>query len=129
MEFVNQVAFYQGRCAALAVTPPGAESPRAPAPLAPAESAAAPARPPGETSPAQRPRPFEVQAAASRSESAAREVADRLTRAGFGVRMVIGSDGYHRVRVGPYETIETAETAAQAVRRLLGGSPFVVRTP
>jgi len=120
VEFANQIAFYRARCSGLAPAPPPAESARAAPAPAPVESAAIAAP---------RARPFEVQVSAARSDQAARRVADRLTRAGYPTRIVASSDGLRRVRVGPYETIEAAETAARDLRRLVGGSPFVVRTP
>jgi len=147
VEFANQVAFYQARCSGLAPAPPPAESARAaPAPAPPrvdsqaavsasaardsnptARPAAAPVEPAAVAAP--RTRPFEVQVSAARSDQAARRVADRLTRAGYATRIVASADGFRRVRVGPYETIEAAEAAARDLRRLVGGTPFVVRTP
>lgn len=120
VEFANQVAFYQARCSGLAPAPPTAESARAAPAPAPVESAAVAAP---------RARPFEVQVSAARSDQAARRVAGRLTRAGYPTRIVASADGFRRVRVGPYETIEAAEAAARDLRRLVGGTPFVVRTP
>jgi hypothetical protein len=38
-----------------------------------------------------------------------------------------GSDGLRRVRVGAYATEREAQAALPAVRRALGGRPFVVR--
>jgi cell division septation protein DedD len=119
VEFANQVAFYQARCSGLAPAPPAESARAAPAP-APADSAAVAAP---------RARPFEVQVSAARSDQAARRVADRLTRAGYPTRIVASADGIRRIRVGPYETIEAAEAAAGDLRRLVGGTPFVVRTP
>ena len=130
VEFANQVAFYQARCSGLAPAPPPAESARAaPAPAPPrvdsqAAVSASAARDSNPTA-----RPFEVQVSAARSDEAARRVADRLTRAGYPTRIVASSNGLRRVRVGPYETIEAAEAAARDLRRLVGGTPFVVRTP
>jgi len=147
VEFANQIAFYRARCSGLAPVPPPAESARAaPAPAPPGADSrsAAAAAAASDSNPAARAaaapvesaavgaphaRPFEVQVSAARSDQAARRVADRLTRAGYPTRIVAGADGFRRVRVGPYETIEAAEAAAGDLRRLMGGTPYVVRTP
>ncbi len=112
VEFVNQVEFYRGRCAAISAAPPPT-----------------PAAAPPDTTAADPRVSFEVQVAAARSEAAARAVADRLTRAGQRARIVAGEDGLRRVRLGPFATREEADQAAQAARRIAGGTPFVVRLP
>ncbi len=131
VEFVNQVGFYRSRCTAAALQPrqppdtvkgAGAETTRA-APPAPAkpETAAAPA-------PAPAPK-FEVQVAATRSRSQAQNVAHRVERSGATARVVTGTDGFLRVRAGPYVTRKEADAAAERLRRLLGGHPIVVTAP
>jgi len=135
IEFANQVVFYRARCAGLAPASAAAESARAaPAPAPAVRDVSPPPRPgaPPADSAAAAPRlarPFEIQVTAASTDRAAQQVADRLTRAGYQVRIVAGTDGLRRVRVGPYETVEAAEAAAGAVRRLVGGAPFVVRSP
>ncbi len=119
VEFANQVEFYRARCASLAHAPLARETtltvaaPSAPAP--PRNAAPIPG--------------FEVQVAASRTAAAARTVADRLQRAGWRARVVAGGDGYHRVRLGPYASRDSADAASRAARRITGGAPFVVSVP
>ncbi len=113
IEFGNQVEFYRGRCASLAHPPLARETTltvEAPRP------AAAPPAAPG----------FEVQVVAARTASAARSVAERLQRAGWRARVVAGEDGFHRVRMGPYASRDSADAAVGAARRIAGGSPFIV---
>ena len=73
--------------------------------------------------------PFMVQVAASRSDGEIRRVVDLVTRGGFPARVVPGPGGYRRVRIGPFETQREAEAAAREARRMVGGTPFVVRGP
>lgn len=118
VEFVNQIAFHSMRCAGPTLSGSPSDS-ASPAPVSPTPDPLA--TPP--------PRPFEIQVVAARTERAARDVAARLTRQGYQARVVAGADGFHRVRVGPYPTVEAAEAAARQVRRVVGGAPFVVRAP
>lgn len=117
VEFVNQVEFYRARCGGLAALPPAA-----PRPADSTARGADPAAPSGATR-------FEVQAAATRAPAAARDVADRLARAGYRARVETSADGMHRVRVGPFATRGAAEAAAAAARRIAGGAPFLVSVP
>jgi cell division protein FtsN len=50
-----------------------------------------------------------------------------LRRAGYEGRVVTGSNGFRRVRVGSYATDREAQAAIAALRRVVGGRPFVVR--
>ena len=124
VEFLNQVRFYQARCtAAVLAGPPPADSARAAAPrdsIAPAATPAASAA---------GPRGFEVQVAASRSSSDAQQIVRRLSRARRAARVVPGADGLYRVRVGPFASLQAADSAARSLRRIVGGAPFPVRTP
>ncbi len=138
VEFLNQIAFYHGRCGAL---PPAAPAdtahPAAAAPKPPGDTSrpaagpgAAPVKPaPVASAAAPAPRPpaqFEVQVTATRISRTAQLVLARVTRGGEHARIVKGADGLLRVRAGPYAT-ETAATAAAArLKKALGGHPFVV---
>jgi cell division septation protein DedD len=131
VEFGNQVHFYEARCtAAVLAAPPAAtdsartsrDSAAAPAPVPP--TAAAPPAPVAATR-----RGFEVQVAAARSARAAQTVVRRLTRARRTAHVVTGTDGLYRVRVGPFASLQAADSAAKSLRRIVGGSPFPVRTP
>jgi hypothetical protein len=135
VEFVNQVRFYQARCTAEVLAPPppradtsriasvvGADSATRAAQPAPASSAA----PVAAAGPA---RTYDVQVAATRSEHDARAVMRRLARGHRKARLVRGTDGYVRVRVGPFATLQAADSAAKSLRRLVGGAPFAVRVP
>jgi len=120
VEFSNQVEFYRARCASLAHAPLARETT-----LTVGAPPPPPASPPTPRNAAPVPG-FEVQVTASRTPAAARSVADRLQRAGWRARVVAGGDGYHRVRLGPYASRDSADAATRAARRITGGSPFVV---
>jgi cell division septation protein DedD len=144
VEFLNQIAFYRSRCGAQIVAPPP-DTARAAAPAAPrgpgdtAHPAAPAAAPTPTTRPAhaesaavpppRRAAQFEVQVAATRAKGTAQAVLDRLTRSGEHARIVAGTDGYLRVRAGPYPTEREATAAATRIGTLLGGHPFVVPVP
>jgi hypothetical protein len=120
VEFGNQVMFYRGRCAAAALSTQPSRPPEAqPA----AESAAAPV-PATAAAPA-----WMVQVFASRARGDADAVVRRLEAAGLGARVSASDDGYHRVRLGPFAGEAEAREAAAAARRVVGGSPFLVRAP
>ena len=137
VEFLNQVAFYHGRCSAL---PPAAPADTAhsaaPAPKPSSDSAhpaAGPAggavKPAAESAGAQSPRPaaqFEVQVTATRTSRAAQSAEARVTHSGEHARIVKGADGLLRVRAGPYATEQAATAAAARLKKALGGHPFVV---
>jgi DedD protein len=64
---------------------------------------------------------FAVQAAAPASESAARQLAERLKKAGFApyTEKVDTKDGArHRVRIGPYATRDDAERARERLKSM-----------
>jgi len=70
--------------------------------------------PPAAAAPASKAGKFAVQAAAPASEKAARELVERLKKSGFTTytEKVETKDGVrHRVRIGPYATLEDAEQA------------------
>lgn len=121
IEFVNQVTFYRARCTAsvLAAPPRGTDTARVTL-----ESATAP--PPSLLSPGPS---YEVQVAATSSDSAARAIVQRLARAGLRARVVPADAGIRRVRLGPFPTSEAADSAARAAARIVEGRPFVVRLP
>jgi hypothetical protein len=119
IEFVNRVAFYRSRCAALpAAFPVPADSPsRAPVP---------PRTDSARTAPAGR---FAVQVAAVRTEQQEQHVLRTLRAAGYEGRVVVGNDGFRRIRVGAYATEAEALSAVRLLRPIVGGRPFVVRPP
>ena len=140
VEFMNQVTFYRSRCTAQLLAPPPAQQARPdttrgstgaaatalqPTPATPAGAIAAPPPAQRESVATQR---YEVQAAAASSEAAARDAIRKLTRAGLHARALAGGR-YRRVRVGPFASRAEADAALRTVRRVLGGSPFVVRVP
>jgi SPOR domain len=132
IEFLNQVAFYHSRCAVVrsleradsgtakpaGAAPADTARPATPRPAPPA--AAAPA-PPASAAPQ-----YAVQVRATRSDRIARDLVARVTRAGLHAHIEQGDDGIRRVRVGPYATEHEATAAAERLRHLLGGHPFVV---
>jgi len=137
VEFLNQVAFYRGRCAAVAAAPRPDTTHAAPAPSPTADSAhppatvqsAAPKAAPAESTASPVPvraTQFEVQVTATRSSRAARSVLARVTGSGAHGRIVKGDDGILRVRAGPYTSEAAATAAATHLKKILGGHPFVV---
>ena len=154
IEFQNQIAFYRSRCvtvvsrthprapppedtqAVAAPAPPLAPAP-APQPVvtAPAESTRAPARPAPAVDPTRATPPvganagYEVQVGASRDSVVARRVAERFNQGGLAARVVPGADGYFRVRLGPFATLQQARDASVSARRFMPANdrPFLVR--
>ena len=95
--------------------PPVQQSAPAAAPVLP--PAATPVPPPAAAAPA--PEKFAVQVAALSSASAAKELAARLKKGGFGayVEAVSTADNtLHRVRVGPFDSREEAQRTAEKVK-------------
>jgi cell division septation protein DedD len=156
IELQNQVGFYRARCTTALLRshprapPPDDTSGPVPAPTPapapptaaprPGVAPAAPVTPPHDTArPVAAPAPatpippavasgeYEVQVAAARSDTAAQRIAARFTGAGMTARVLAGSDGYFRVRLGPYATLQAARDAALAARRFVADRPFVVR--
>ena len=128
IEFTNRVAFYRARCSTLA--PGGAAAPTGVPPAAdttpPSAAPGAQPRPaPGPV--ADRGARFAVQVAAVRTQAEAARVLRRLSGGGYEGHVAVGSDGLRRVRVGTYASEREARDALPALRRLMGGQPFVVR--
>ncbi len=152
IEFQNQIAFYRSRC----ITVVSRTHPRAPPPDDPQAATApvpapAPAPPPVAVAPAVstrapvRPAPavdttraappaganagYEVQVGASRDSVVARRVAERFNLGGLAARVVPGADGYFRVRLGPFATLQRARDASLSARRFMPANdrPFLVR--
>jgi hypothetical protein len=129
VEFVNQVAFYRGRCTAALLQPRAANDSAAPPVADTARRAAAPAPAKADTGTPPHPPQFEVQAAATRSKAQALSIAHRVERSGERSRIVTGADGFLRVRAGPYVSRKEADAAVARLRRLLHGNPIVVSVP
>lgn len=138
VEFLNQVAFYHSRCAAVAPPPDTTHGAGQPAPKAPGDTSrvtapgasapgVTPARAESTTAPApHRSAQFEVQVSATRTNRTAQALLARVTRSGEHARIVKGADGYLRVRAGPYPTERAAIAAATRIKKALGGHPYVV---
>lgn len=136
VEFLNQVAFYHGRCSDLPPASPADTTHPAPAPKPSGDTTRPAAAPAGTVkpaaaesaaAPAPRPAPqFEVQVTATRISRTAQSVLARVTRSGEHARIVKGADGLLRVRAGPYATEQAATAAAARLKKTLGGHPFVV---
>jgi tetratricopeptide (TPR) repeat protein len=103
VELANRARYYLQRCQA----PPPA-----------ADTSAIPPSPPVIV--------YAVQVAAVASATAANEVMLTLNAAGYQSRVLRDSDGLFKVRVGRYATRPEAQEVQAAIRRKLGGSPFVV---
>jgi cell division septation protein DedD len=127
VEYVNQVTFYKSRCTAAVLAAPPRDTAR-PVPSAGDTTARTAAVPTDSAHPGASGR-FEVQVAAATSDRAARDVADRLTRAGLRAKVVPGDGGVRRVRLGPYANQAQADSALRAAQRIVGGAPFLVRVP
>lgn len=117
IEFLNRVAFYRSRCG---VVPASTDTAR---PVPPPPQPAAP-RLPAVAAPAGR---FTVQVAAVRTDREEQGVLRALRGAGFEGQVVVGDDGFRRIRVGGYQTEAEALSAASRLRPVVGGRPFVVR--
>ncbi len=91
-----------------------------------ANRSGAEALPPGAVSPVdEEAGEFELQVGAFRDEGNARRLAERLRGMGHGARLLVTSDGFTRVRVGPYRSRRDAETAIASIA--VEEIPFVVR--
>ena len=131
VEFGNQVAFYRSRCTAVLRQPRAPSDSTGPAGVDTARRQAAaptPARPESAATPPHAPQ-FEVQVTATRSKSLAQSVAHRVELSGERTRVVTGTDGYLRVRAGPYVSRKEADAAVARLRRLLHGHHIVVSVP
>lgn len=110
VELRNQLDFQRQRCeAALRAQTAGPVTPNPPA---------ATTRPGGPG--------WYLQVAAFQTRGAAEEAAGRLTRAKL-TSLVVQDDGFFKVRAGPYPTRDAARDAIAAVKRAVGGEPFVVQ--
>ena len=127
VEFANQVAFYRSRCTAVAAAPPPALAPTGQAPPPPSGQQPAARQPAASPVPARRAGDYTVQVAAVRTDDEERRILQLLRRAGYEGRVVTGASGFRRVRVGSYATDREALAAIAALRRVVGGRPFVVR--
>lgn len=145
IEARNQLSFYDQRCAGVvldtaradtahvdsavkaAAPPPDTAKPAPPAPDTGAR-AATESLPPG---PAARQADsaahavFRIQVAAVNTRAAADSIAQRLKARGEDA-IVVAEKGLYKVRIGAYATRAAAAAALPAVRKKLGGQPFVV---
>lgn len=118
VELRNQLDFQRQRCEGAleaARSGGGAAAPATPAP---------PTRP-GPVASAGGPGWY-VQVAAFREQPTADGVVQRLARAQF-TALVVRDGGFFKVRAGPYPTRAAAQEAIAAVKRAVGGEPFVVQ--
>ena len=128
VEFANQVQFFRGRCTAalLAAPPPRRAEGMATTTLGGSTRDTATSRPAAAPPAGAR---YEVQVAAAASDEAARNLVDRLARAGLAARIVPGAGNVRRVRLGPFPSQAAADSVARAAQRVAGGAPFLVRVP
>ncbi len=135
VEARNQLAFYNQRCAGVVLDTARADTARADTAakvaLAPTDSGKPAAPAPDTTRPAA-PAPdtgahavFRIQVAAVNTRAAADSIAKRLKARGEDAT-VVADKGLYKVRVGAYPTRAAAAAALPAVRKKLGGQPFVV---
>ena len=69
---------------------------------------------------------YAVQVAAVQSPTAADDLMRRLAAQGYDTHVVRAIDGLFKVRVGRYAQRTQADRVARELKRLLGGTPFVV---
>ncbi len=69
---------------------------------------------------------YAVQVAAVQSPTAADDLMRRLAAQGYNPHVVRDIDGLFKVRVGQYPQRALADRVARELKRLLGGTPFVV---
>lgn len=139
----------QGNQPPVPVTQPPAPVQALPAPVAPSRSDTArpvvapadraPQRPGGQPPAVRQPAPaavpdslrragdYTVQVAAVKTDAEERRVLQLLQRAGYDGHVVAGTNDFRRIRVGAYATEREAQRAVAALRRVVGGQPFVVR--
>jgi predicted negative regulator of RcsB-dependent stress response len=123
IEARNQLSFYNQRCAGVVLDTAKADT-------AHVDSAAKAAAPTPDT--AAPPAPdtaahavFRIQVAAVNIRAAADSIAQRLKARGEDA-IVVAEKGLYKVRIGAYPTRAAAAAALPAVRKKLGGQPFVV---
>jgi hypothetical protein len=115
VELRHQLEFQRQRCQTLIL----AESTAAARPPA-RDTGRTPTRPAG-------PQWF-VQVAAFRTRDQADRTVALLQRARISATVVLDA-GFHKVRAGPYRARDQAQAALPAIRRQVGGQPFVVQVP
>ena len=125
IEARNQLSFYNQRCAGVVLDTAKADT-------AHVDSAAKAAAPTPDTAKAAPPAPdtaahavFRIQVAAVNTRAAADSIAQRLKARGEDA-IVVAENGLYKVRIGAYATRAAAAAALPAVRKKLGGQPFVV---
>ena len=110
VELANRAAYHLQRCAAFMAAPDSTSA-----------DTAQPVRPPPPGRGA-----FSVQVAAVQTPTAADQVMRSLVDAGYDPHVVRDVDGLFKVRVGRYANRAEAQRMVTALRRDIGGSPFVV---
>ena len=109
MELANRVRYYRQRCVGLPATDP--------------DSTLADSVPTGRRIGATT---YTVQVAAVQSPAAADDLMRRLAAQGYDSHILRDVDGLFKVRVGRYPRRTQADRVARELKRLLGGTPFVV---
>jgi len=110
-ELANRTQYFLRRCV-------GAE--------AATDSARPPAAQPGAAPPGRSGTVYTVQVAAVQSASAADDLMQRISAHGYEPHVVRDTDGLLKVRVGRFTDRAEAQRLVGELRRLLGGTPFVV---
>ena len=133
IELGNRLNFFQGRCqsyrdsvSATAAAP--APQPSQPAPTPTETPAPSPSRP---SAPAPAPAAhgrYQVQVAAVTNQATADLVAGQVRKLGY-TADIVREKGFLKVRAGGFATRAEAQDAAIALKRRMGGSPFVVAAP
>lgn len=134
IEARNQLSFYHQRCAGVVLDTAKTDTARVDsavkAAAAPSDTAHAAAESLPPASAARQPDSaahavFRIQVAAVNTRAAADSIAQRLKTRGEDA-IVVADKGLYKVRIGAYATRAAAAAALPAVRKKLGGQPFVV---
>ena len=134
IELANRLNFFQGRCqsyrdsaSTTATAPAPQQSVPAPAPATPTPATTPTPTPSHPSAPAAHGR-YQVQVAAVTNQSTADLVAGQVRKLGY-TADIVREKGFLKVRAGSFATRAEAQDAAIALKRRMGGSPFVVAAP
>jgi hypothetical protein len=112
IELKNQLDYLQSRCGPGMIPPPDttlADTAKAPPPAAPVGKGG-----------------YSVQVGAVKTQAAADDLRKKLIGIGVASR-IVKEGGYLKVRAGPFPSRTAADAAANKLKSVLGGAPYVVQ--